>query len=120
MSRTRMTMFVAMMAVLLLLAIASAGEAAHAAGEPGATAPSTLAPHYSEEADPNLGYLFAVYMVTWAAFFGYVFWISRRQRALGRRSGCQQPVPRDGCAVRSDERRGAARALRSQRRAGRR
>ena len=84
MSRTRMTMFVAMMAVLLLLAIAPAGEAAQAAGEPGATAPSTLAPHYSEEADPNLGYLFAVYMVTWAGFFGYVFWISRRQRALGR------------------------------------
>ena len=23
-------------------------------------------------------------MVTWAGFFGYVFWTSRRQRALGR------------------------------------
>ena len=31
---------------------------------------------------PNLGYLFAVYMVTWAAFFVYVFMMSRRQRAM--------------------------------------
>ena len=31
---------------------------------------------------PNLGYLFAVYTVTWAAFFVYVFMMSRRQRAM--------------------------------------
>ena len=31
---------------------------------------------------PNLGYLFAVFMVTWAAFFVYVFMTSRRHRAM--------------------------------------
>ena len=31
---------------------------------------------------PNLDYLFAVYTVTWAAFFVYVFMMSRRQRAM--------------------------------------
>ena len=33
---------------------------------------------------PNLGYLFAVYIVTWAAFFGYVFTMSRRRTAMQR------------------------------------
>ena len=55
-----------------------------AAGEPGTAAQGTLAPQVSEDGDTNLGYLFAIYMVTWAAFFGYVFVISRRQRILTR------------------------------------
>ena len=38
----------------------------------------------STQADPNLGYLFAVFAVTWAAFFGYVFYMSRRQREMRR------------------------------------
>ena len=32
----------------------------------------------------NLPYLFAVYSVTWVLFFGYVFYVSRRQRELER------------------------------------
>ena len=32
----------------------------------------------------NLPFLFAVYTVTWAAFFAYVFYMSRRQRELRR------------------------------------
>ena len=32
--------------------------------------------------ETNLGFLFAIYMVTWAAFFAYVFVMSRRQRDL--------------------------------------
>ena len=81
----RMTTFVAVAALLLLLlAIAPAAGPAMAAGEPRAAAQSTLAPQVSEDADSNLGYLFAVYMVTWAGFFGYVFMTSRRQRVLGR------------------------------------
>jgi CcmD family protein len=32
----------------------------------------------------NLGYLFAVFAVTWAAFFAYMFWVSRKQRDLQR------------------------------------
>lgn len=33
-------------------------------------------------ANSNLGYLFAVYIITWAGFFGYIFIVSRRQRSL--------------------------------------
>ena len=32
----------------------------------------------------NLPFLFAVFMVTWAAFFGYVFYMVRRERELRR------------------------------------
>ena len=37
-----------------------------------------------EGGDPeaNLPFLFAVYIITWAAFFAYVFYVSRRQREL--------------------------------------
>ena len=40
----------------------------------------------SEDADPEaaLPSLFAVFMVTWAVFFGYVFYTSRRQREMRR------------------------------------
>ena len=34
--------------------------------------------------EANLPYLFAVYIVTWAAFFGYVFVMSRRRRETQR------------------------------------
>jgi CcmD family protein len=32
----------------------------------------------------NLGYLFAIYIITWAGFFAYIFLVSRRQRELER------------------------------------
>lgn len=32
----------------------------------------------------NLGFLFAVYLVTWAGFFAYIFIVSRRQSDLAR------------------------------------
>ena len=32
--------------------------------------------------EANLPYLFAVYIITWAAFFAYVFYVSRRQREM--------------------------------------
>ncbi|MBI2965518.1 MAG: CcmD family protein [Chloroflexi bacterium] len=32
----------------------------------------------------NLGYLFAIYIITWAGFFAYMFLVSRRQRDLER------------------------------------
>ena len=37
--------------------------------------------------ETNLGFLFAIYMVTWAAFFAYVFVMSRRQQDLQRQIG---------------------------------
>ncbi len=38
----------------------------------------------SGKLETNLGYLFAIYTVTWVAFFGYVFLLGRRQRDLQR------------------------------------
>ena len=32
--------------------------------------------------DSNLEFLFAVFIITWAAFFGYIFYLSRRQREM--------------------------------------
>ena len=34
--------------------------------------------------ETNLKFLFAVFAVTWAGFFAYVFWVSGRQRELQR------------------------------------
>ena len=41
---------------------------------------------HDENSDPeaNLPYLFAVYIITWAGFFAYVFFMSRRQREMER------------------------------------
>ncbi len=36
------------------------------------------------EGDSELPWLFAVFIITWAAFFGYVFFMSRRQREMRR------------------------------------
>ena len=38
----------------------------------------------SFDRDGNLPFLFTVYTVTWAAFFAYAFYMSRRQRELRR------------------------------------
>ena len=42
--------------------------------------------HGAEDKDPesNLPYLFAVFIITWAVFFAYVFIMSRRQRQMQR------------------------------------
>ena len=35
----------------------------------------------------NLPYLFAAFVVTWAVFFGYVFFVNRRQQELRNEIG---------------------------------
>ena len=49
-----------------------------------ATIQTSYGPQGLEHGDPeaNLPYLFAVFFITWAAFFGYVFIMSRRQREM--------------------------------------
>ena len=37
-----------------------------------------------QRGESELPWLFAVYAITWAAFFGYVFFMSRRQREMQR------------------------------------
>ena len=44
--------------------------------------PSSQASGSDPEA--NLPFLFAVYILTWAGFFGYAFYMSRRQRDMRR------------------------------------
>ena len=36
------------------------------------------------EAEANLPYLFAVFIIAWAGFFGYVFVMARRRREMQR------------------------------------
>ena len=76
---------------LAVVAVLSAGESAHAFEDGDAAADSGKAApppeeHVSEGRDPeaNLPYLFAVFLITWAGFFGYVFVMSRRQREMQR------------------------------------
>ena len=55
--------------------------------EPGVAASGAAAPQQAEDGgspEANLPYLFAVYIITWLAFFGYVFMMSRRQREMRR------------------------------------
>ncbi len=42
------------------------------------------APAQQQRGEAELPWLFAVYAITWAAFFGYVFIMSRRQREMQR------------------------------------
>ena len=48
------------------------------------SAPSTVSAPQEQGSDPeaNLPFLFAVYMITWGAFFAYIFYVSRRQREM--------------------------------------
>lgn len=45
---------------------------------------SPLAQESDSDPEANLSFLFAVYIITWAGFFGYVFYVSRRQREMRR------------------------------------
>ena len=49
---------------------------------PAIAAADTLAQQPRGESE--LPWLFAVYAITWAAFFGYIFFMSRRQREMQR------------------------------------
>ena len=43
---------------------------------------NSVVERYEGKLETNLGYLFSVFIVTWALFFGYAFYISRKQRVL--------------------------------------
>ena len=50
---------------------------------PVATVVSAASPSQARsEPEANLPFLFAVFIITWAAFFAYVFYVSRRQREM--------------------------------------
>lgn len=56
---------------------------------------STLAQASESSPDTNLPFLFAVYIITWAGFFGYVFYMSRRQREMRREIDALTQTVRD-------------------------
>ena len=45
---------------------------------------SSFAQASGSDPEANLPFLFAVYILTWAGFFGYAFYMSRRQRDMRR------------------------------------
>ena len=45
--------------------------------------PESIAPQYSND-DSGLPWLFAVFAITWASFFGYTLLMSRRQKEITR------------------------------------
>ena len=74
-------------AVLVLVAVGSplTVEASVSFEDPAQDAP-VRHPAMVQERSPeaNLPYLFAVFIITWAGFFAYVFFTSRRQRQMER------------------------------------
>lgn len=77
----------ALLAASLLVALLAPGAPALASETEPPQAPAAATAQESGqrgEPEANLPYLFAVYIITWLAFFGYVFFMSRRQRDMQR------------------------------------
>ena len=74
---------IAAVAIIILAAVLLPGAAAvaHAYDEPPAPIVAE-APAQQQRGEAELPWLFAVYAITWAAFFAYVFFMSRRQREM--------------------------------------
>ena len=58
------------------------GDGVSAFSEGRAAAQAAAQAQQGSDPEANLPYLFAVYIITWAAFFAYVFYVSRRQREM--------------------------------------
>lgn len=73
----------------MVMAVPSWNTTASASDEgPGAALGTDVIPppeeHDGPDGESELPWLFAVFFVTWAAFFGYVYVLSRRQREMRR------------------------------------
>lgn len=69
--------------LLILLAAGALTQAGHASAYDAAAALSADSTAQQQaRGEAELPWLFAVYIITWAAFFGYVFVMSRRQREM--------------------------------------
>lgn len=73
-------------AALSVHAMLAATPLLAASSDSGHGAVQTVAQQAADDREPeaNLPYLFAVFIITWAVLFGYVFYLSRRQRAMQR------------------------------------
>ena len=79
--RTRITALGAII-VMAFLALSAIGVAGAYEGPIQAAAQGAAPAQEGSGPEANLPFLFAVYIVTWASFFAYVFYVSRRQREL--------------------------------------
>ena len=70
--------------IALCAAVAWQVDGAHvsAADGAGVIVAADEPPAQQQRGEAELPWLFAVYAITWAAFFGYVFVMSRRQREM--------------------------------------
>ena len=78
---------IALAALIALCAVVGLADGAYAVAAPsdgaGAIAAADEPPAQQQmRGEAELPWLFAVYAITWAAFFGYVFVMSRRQREM--------------------------------------
>ena len=81
----RPTVFLTVLVVTMMSAGASAAYASSAISNVVSDMPTApLEEHEDGESDSELPWLFAVFFITWASFFGYVFLMSRRQREMQR------------------------------------
>ena len=81
----RLQLGLALLAAVLLVVLLTPGAPVHAEDSPPAQTQASDHPAAQDsEPEANLPYLFAVYIITWLAFFGYVFYMSRRQREMQR------------------------------------
>jgi CcmD family protein len=82
----RSVVFLALLAVVATMF--SGATETYASSDQSDVVPDTpMAPpeeHEDGDGDAELPWLFAVFFITWAAFFGYVFVMSRRQREMQR------------------------------------
>ena len=76
----RIIIIAAAAVILLSAAIAPAVTLAYESAP--AISAATDAPAQQQRGESELPWLFAVYAITWAAFFAYVFIMSRRQREM--------------------------------------
>ena len=81
----RLIFFVVAIAVTLVVAFSAANVVRAEVASDSTVLENSVAPEGQaqvSEPDSNLEFLFAVFIITWAAFFGYVFYMSRRQREM--------------------------------------
>ena len=76
---------IAVIAVAIILAAGTLTSAIAVSAYDETAAPiAAEVPAQQQRGESELPWLFAVYAITWAAFFGYVFVMSRRQREMQR------------------------------------
>ena len=70
--------------IIIFLVFQAGVDTVYASDErPDATKPEILvSPQQQPGGESELPWLFAVYIITWGAFFGYAFMMSRRQREM--------------------------------------